>query len=395
MAIATFKQAVRRQAMLGSLVNEGNRETAEQIYAGVTGHGHFDTLVGHAVADTVPTEYAVLVMTDDIAGAFASAALLRAFDESPAPTTPRQARIVAEQGWAEFRKLADQAGHQLHGTGADMSDAWPVFKQVQQMGVRDKRRMQEIATLAGRMLKALKGAKEKRVEDIPEEIVGVKRGAELSSLLPREYALLALPQTQMETTRRLLGAETQQYEKIGKEKMGRGPLAILVDESGSMNDDPDHPGRNTWAKAAATALTRMAWADKRDVVWVHFSTATRSVVLKPGDHQALAKAQTSFLDGGTDIGAGLRVATDEIKDLAKRGQKGADAVLISDGGNAGRRIGNALDELDAVGARLFSVAIGKEFQGDLKDRAARYVHLDQEDMGSTDGAVAVGGAVGA
>jgi uncharacterized protein with von Willebrand factor type A (vWA) domain len=234
---------------------------------------------------------------------------------------------------------------------------------------------------------------------VPEEIVGVTTGGDVQSLLPGEYAMLAMPATRMEASRRLLGRETQQYQKSGVEKMARGPLAIVLDESGSMTDLDPEGGRNTWAKAAATALTRLAWEHKRDVVWVHFSVATRVSVLKPGDHKALLRAQTSFLDGGTDIGAALDVAGDEIQALAKRGHKGADAVLISDGGNeqssrTSYRLDRALDGLNALGARLFSVAIQVPFVGPLKDRAARYVHLSDRDMRSTDGAVAVGAAAG-
>lgn len=389
----SFKQAVRRHSMLRD-VGERSGVLGEQVWAGVTGHGHLDSLSGHAVSDTIPQEYAVLVSTDDIAASFAAATLLRAFARHPEPPTPREARLIAHEGWAEFRKLADQAGHQLHGRGGDLSDAWPVFKQVQDLSLHKQRQLQEIAMLAGRMLAALKGAQEKRVIDVPEQVVGVTTGGDVQALLPPEYAMLALPQTRMEATRRLLGRETQQYQRSGTEKMARGPLAILVDESGSMEGD-----RNTWAKAAATALTRLAWEHKRDVVWVHFSTATRVSVLKPGDHVALAKAQTSFLDGGTDIGAALDVGADEIKALAKRGQKGADAVLISDGGNElssrnTARLDASLDALDALNARLFSVAISVPFRGAIKDRAARYVHLSAADMRSTDGAVAVGAAAG-
>lgn len=394
----SFKQAVRRHAMLRDVVDEQNRDLGEQAWAGVTGHGHLDTLAGHAVSDTIPQEYAVLVSTDDIAAAFAAATILRAFDRRPEPVTPREARLIAHEGWAEFRKLADEAGHQLHGQDADLSDAWPVFKQVQDLSAQKKKSLQEIAMLAGRMLKALKGAQEKRVVDVPEEVVGVTTGGDVQSLLPGEYAMLALGPTRMEATRRLLNRETQQYQKAGVEKMARGPLAILVDESGSM-EDRGGDDRNTWAKAAATALTRLAWENKRDVVWVHFSVATRVSVLKPGDHKALLKAQTSFIDGGTDIGTALDVASDEIKALAKRGQKGADAVLISDGGNERStrntwRLDRALDALDGLGARLFSVAIAVPFSGPLKDRAARYVHLGPEDMRSEAGAVAVGAAAG-
>jgi hypothetical protein len=384
----TFKGALRRHGMLKRKVTDENRALAEQIYAGVTGRGTIDTLEGHSIADTVPQDFAVLLMTDDIPAAAATAIILETFESKPTPQTPREARLIAHEGWARFRKLAEEVRET--DKGGDLSEAWPRFAATEKMDVHSQEKLREIADLAGRMLKALKGAKQKKATAVPEEVVGVRTGAEIEALLPQEYAMLGMAPTEMEAFRRLEAGETQQFERRGTESMARGALAIAIDESGSMNGQ-----ENVWAKAAATALTRMAWEDKRDVVWVHFSTATRVNTLKPGDVAGLVKAQNSFMDGGTDIGTAVQVAADEIKDLGKRGQKGADAVVISDGGDAGYGISNAIDELDGMEAKLFSIAIGPEFTGQLKDRSAKYVHLDHRDMRSTKGATAVGGAVGA
>ena len=386
----TFKQALRRHAMLRQKVTDENRALAEQIYAGVTGRGTISTIEGHAVADTVSTvpEYAVLVMADDIPAAAATATILAVFESNPTPHTPAEARILAKQGWMEFKRLAEEV--RKTAKGGDLSQSWPEFAQIQKMQVKDQQKLRDIADLAGRMLKSLKGSKQKKAVDVPEEVVGIQTGAQIEALLPQEYAMLGMAPTEMEAYRRLEARETQQFERRGHEKMARGALAIAIDESGSMKGD-----ENVFAKAAATALTKMAWEEKRDVVWVHFSTATRVNTLKPGDVAGLIKAQNSFMNGGTDIGTAVQVAVDEIKELAKRGQKGADSVVISDGGDAGYGISSALDELEGMGAKLFSIAIGPEFTGDLKDRATKYVHLDHNDMQSTKGATSVGGAVGA
>jgi uncharacterized protein with von Willebrand factor type A (vWA) domain len=370
---------------------EGQAEAVtEAVWRGVVSTGGAD-LIGVAVADTTPTEYAALLATDDIAAAFATAAVVEAFTQTDAhgspdlPTTPHQSRQLAYEGWASFRELADQAGHLEHGTGADMSAAWPVFKEFTKKDI-DQDKIRRIAELAGRMFALLKGQKAKRAPRVPEEVTGVELGGEFGSLLPHEYARLGHEATKRELMARVARRQAQQLRREGKEKKGRGPLVLALDESGSMEGGD----REIWAKAVATALTRIAWEDKRPVRIVHFSTATKVHKLDPGDHAGLLKAQNLFLDGGTDIGVALDVAADEVDDMAKAGVPGADVVLISDGGDAGARVNWALDKLDRHQTRLWSIAIQVPMHGALKERAAEYIYLLEgkaEDVDKVAGAV--------
>jgi Mg-chelatase subunit ChlD len=384
----TFAQARRRHSFFGSVVDANNEGLAADAYAGVTGlGGEAGGLVTLAVADTMPTEYAVLLATDDIAAAFAASCALEAFAEQVPPRTPYEARKIADEGWRRFRVLADQAGHQDHGLGGDMSAAWVVFKTVQDLQP-DPEKIKRIALLAGRMYQALRGQKDRRVKGIPEEVIGTETGGDVAALLPSEWALLATDPTRRHLFGQIAERRALQYERAGKEKKARGPLVIALDESGSMAE-----GRDEWAKAAMTALTRIAWEEKRPVVIVHFSTATRVQVLKPGDKAGVVKAQHTFLDGGTDIGAALRVGVDEVAALATQGHRGADVVLVSDGGDAGQRVGDALKDMSKAGTRLWSIAIDTPFHGPLKDQASEYIHLTDADMTSATGAKKLAGAV--
>ena len=384
----TFKQAKRRHDTLARRITVDNEETATEVYAGVTGVGVGDGgLITLAVADTQPMEYAVLLATEDIAAAFATGEILDAFTYSPVPKTPHEARRIAHEGWRRFRLLADQAGHVEHGLGGDLSDPWPVFKEVQDLKP-DEAKMRRIAELAGRMYQALRGAKDKRVKGIPEEVIGTEQGGDIANLLPQEYALLSTDPTKRHLFQQLTERRTMQFERAGKEKKGRGPLVVAQDESGSMEGE-----RDEWAKAAMTALTRIAWEERRPVVMVHFSTATKVQILKPGDAVAVVRAQHTFLDGGTAIGRALMVGVDEVKNLASIGHRGADVVLISDGGDAGGLIDEAFTEMRAAGTRLWSIAIDVAFNGPLKDGAAEYVHLSNSDMHTTTGVLKIAKSV--
>lgn len=384
----SFAKAKRRQSMLADAIARANGDeaTAEAIWRGVTGAGE-GALVSQAVADTTPQKFATLLATEDIAASYATATLLDHFYGSN-PTTPHQARQIAHEGWAEFLVLAEQAGHLQHGLGGDLSAAWPVFKEFTNAAI-DKEKIRRIAEMAGRMYKLLKGAKAQRVEGVPEEVVGTEFGGDIAALIPQEYALWAagIP-TRTELAMRLSEDRAVQLKREGREVKGRGPLVVALDESGSMEGQ-----RDEWAKAAMTALTRIAWEDRRPVKIVHFSTATKVHELKPGDHRGLLRAQATFLDGGTDIGTAVNVAAEEVAEWASQGITGADVVLISDGGDAGNRIEQALDSMERSKTRLFSIAIDVGFRGPLKDRAAEYVFLNRQDMSDTGKIAGVGGAV--
>lgn len=384
----TFKQARKRHAMIASRLRPETEVLAEQIWSGVTGRGAAQgDVVTLAVADTMPVTWAVLLATDDVAAAFATGCMLDAFGRVAPPRSPHEARKIADLGWKQFRVLADQAGHIEHGLGADMSDAWPVLKVHQELHP-DPAKMHRIATLAGRMYQALRGAKDRRVQGIPEEVVGVEQGGDFATLLPAEYAMLATDPTKRHLFQQLVERRALQFERSGTERKSRGPLVFVQDESGSMDGQ-----RDEWAKAAMTALTRIAWEDKRAVIVVHFSTATKAQVLKPGDKAGVLRAQHTFLDGGTAIGRGMMVGLEEVRTLATMGHHGADLVLVSDGGDAGGEIHSALAEMKRQGVRLFSIAIDVPFRGPLHEQAAEYIHLTDSDMHSDAGVLKIAGSV--
>ena len=395
-----FNAATRRHAMLGRLVNEDTSALAAEAYAGVTGIGYRQgSLVADAIADTTPPEYAALVLADDIAAAAAASVHLQALLRAGEPGTPRAARAIAHAGWAEFRALAERARDGARGTGADDSEAWPIMARVEELNP-DPAIMRQIAELAGRMVQALRGAMARRAAPLPEEITGVELGGDVTGLLPTEYALLGIPATEALAYQRIAERRAQQYERRGRERVAKGALVICLDQSGSMMSEPR---RNVWAKAAATALTRLAWEDKRPVVWVHFSMAARAAMLLPGDHVGLAEAQATFLDGGTHIPNALRVGLDEVRELERQGRRGADIVLISDGVTKGaRELPRVLDELQQQGVRLWAVAIEVDWRTSkggiydssaLAERAERYIHLTGADMRSPAGVTKLAGAV--
>jgi uncharacterized protein with von Willebrand factor type A (vWA) domain len=62
-----------------------------------------------------------------------------------------------------------------------------------------------------------------------------------------------------------------QYDLIGHEPEGQGPIIIAIDESGSMTTDYGGMTGEVWSKAVMLALLSIARLQKRDLAVIHFS----------------------------------------------------------------------------------------------------------------------------
>lgn len=374
-----FPVAVERHAMLADVVVHGNRAQAAELYGGVTGLLTTPTRLSAAAAETTPIEYLALVLSDEVAAAFATSCLVRAFQLAGyQPATDDAAREAARLGWAAFRQLADQAGYLEHGYRCDKSAAWRTLEDVTAQQV-DPVWLRRVLELAGRLYTSLNRLQASYCR-MPEEIHGVELGGMFHDLLPDEYALLCTDETELELFHRLLERRTQQFERRGVDSQSRGPLVILRDESGSMKTPPT---RNEFAVAATIALTQLAWKQGRHVAVVHFSTAAVTDHLSPGDLKGLVRAQGRFLSGGTDIARALRQGAEAVRVLAREGHVGADLVLISDGTVEPEDhplIEHAVTKLTQAGIRLLSVPVESHFAGALREQAAAYLPLSGRDL---------------
>ena len=180
---------------------------------------------------------------------------------------------------------------------------------------------------------------------------------------------------------RLLDRRALQYAVRGRGEASRGPLVLAIDESGSMHDEGDRQ-RNVWAKAAAIALARTALDDGRPVTVVHYSSSVTVSRLEPGLPGQLVDLARHFLGGGTDICRALRRAAEAVGEMARKGDKGADVVLGSDGQDRDVASGGdaAIDTIEEHGSRLWTIGIDCSIDGPLRDRAERYVELGARDL---------------
>lgn len=340
-----------------------------------------------AVRDTMPERFTALVATDDIAAAYAFGIMWQTAQRKFGTPTGRlgsgvpawRLRDFARAGWADFAKKADDVSELSRGFGWDDSAAWASAQKIQEAR-GDMSLVQRVARLAGRMYASLKGARAIKVPGVSGEVYSVEQGRAIDRLLPSTLAMLSDASFEPVVLEQIATRRAPQYAVRGTAKRSKGPLVVAIDESGSMIG-----ARNEWAKAAAVAVARVAAEEGRAVSVIHYSTSAERQALRPRDGASVVQMIQRFLDGGTAISLALSVSVDEVKALAKKGERGADIILVTDGidGDGAGHV-KAIDEGALIGARLWTVAIECDIDENaaLRKRAAAYVRLGAADMSS-------------
>src|SRR5262245_12978641 len=105
----------------------------------------------------------------------------------------------------------------------------------QQVGRSPK--LQQIAAICGRFTRIALQQQKTRVKHPPDEIISITAGTNIERLLPGEIALLADPDLEDLFYLKFAERGLMQYDLIGHEPEGQGPIIIAIDESGSMMTD--------------------------------------------------------------------------------------------------------------------------------------------------------------
>jgi uncharacterized protein with von Willebrand factor type A (vWA) domain len=139
----------------------------------------------------------------------------------------------------------------------------------QQVGRSPK--LQQIAAVCGRFTRIALQQQKTRVKHPPDEITSITTGNEIERLLPSEIALLADADLEDLFYLRFTERGLTQYDLIGHEPEGQGPIIIAIDESGSMTTNYGGLTGEVWSKAVTLALLSIARLQKRDLAVIHFS----------------------------------------------------------------------------------------------------------------------------
>lgn len=195
--------------------------------------------------------------------------------------------------------------------------------------VKNRQTLRSIINKAGKFRRVAQSKQRRKTSHGYDDMVGITVGGDVGKLIPSELALLSTPETQFDAYRRLMENQALVKEYRGVEKVGKGPIIVCVDESGSMKGDPVEN-----AKAFALAMCWIAKHQKRYIGLVGYSGGTTGnlLALPPGkwDQGKLLDWLTHFFGRGTDMDVPLvELPTRYWKELgAPRGK--TDLILITD-----------------------------------------------------------------
>src|SRR5215468_2260218 len=248
----------------------------------------------------------------------------------------------------------------------------------QQVGRSPK--LQQIAAVCGRFTRIALQQQKTRVRHPPDEITSITTGSEIERLLPSEIALLVDPDLEDLFYFRFAERGLMQYDLLGHEPEGQGPIIIAIDESGSMTTDYGRITGEVWSKAVMLALLSIARLQKRDLAVIHFSGPDDlRLDLFPKGEATPAKVIACagfFFNGGTVFEPWMEKALELVD--GSRFEK-ADVICVSDG------ISDVSPEAQAEwarrraerGMRAYGILIGSNQGEALLDEIGDAVfHLD-------------------
>lgn len=348
------------------------------------------TKIPMAVESTIPPEYVPVIRgVHGVVAAYAFCELAKSLVGVADLDDDFVLRQAFVEGWAAFELRRQQANVIQEGTGCDLSQSWQTLRDIEDKSGHGSllKQILTIANLAGRMYEKFGYQRKDHPNQDPEEVKGAKLGGDIDRVLPTELAMLGDEDLADMAAMKILTDNAPVLEMEGREAKCRGPLVLCIDESGSMSDahaSPQFHGRNTWAKACAVALTRIAWQEDRPVKVCHFGSGTEVQDVPKDDHRAMFEMMRSFLSGGTSFGTALRRGRKLVGDLEADGFIGADILLVTDGeDNAHDFINQQIDKMDAAGIKLWTVAIGDDIGKDhpVRTRCERYTFAADSKLG--------------
>ena len=125
--------------------------------------------------------------------------------------------------------------------------------------VRSNPALLRICSLAGKFKQLAQGLHKARSKNGFDEVTGLMSGGDISRLIPSELMRLGIPELEIDFLRRFAERQCLCREFESEERVGLGPVVLVVDESGSMVGH-----RNESAKAIALTL---AWIARRQGRW--------------------------------------------------------------------------------------------------------------------------------
>ena len=307
----------------------------------------------------------------------------------------RSACRSASEEVAETRSAMAGLASGLEATPPSHEQADPARMQLAER-LRNDSRLKDVIRRAGRMERIAAKVRPTKSDSARSEVVDIERGADLSRILPSQLAGLRHPLMRKLVLKSIVERSALQYKLGGSQPEGRGPIVVLLDESGSMQGDP-----HTWARAIGVAAIGQGSREKRQVTVIGFNGNVRSVfrLTKSGEGQSIDLRSGDARSIGGVAQVALAVASqsasggtsfDAVFEYAlKSGLRDdrADLVLVTDGNcSVSSSILEAVAEQKESGMRVWGMTVNGGSLGtavaELCDSA---VDLDDGDIADSAG----------
>lgn len=209
-----------------------------------------------------------------------------------------EAVAAAAEEVREVKEAAEALGGMGAGGAGKKLDPAKVAEAYKR--VRNNPRLRAICNAAGRYRRVAQSKQRMKSVHGQDETVGVELGGDLSRILPAELVKLDVPELELDMLRRIAERQAQCRELGGVEPVGKGPIIVVVDESGSMDGE-----KIIQAKALALGLAWVARSQGRWCALVAYSggSGERLLALPPGrwDELALCEWLAEFISYGSDL----------------------------------------------------------------------------------------------
>lgn len=243
----------------------------------------------------------------------------------------------------QIKKISEQSiGQIIHDNKKKISNTKKAIvtvgtmdgRKIEQVPLRDQfelaekigsqKELQKIADLVGRFKRiAMKKQKTKHKQTMERKNIAI--GQEVSRLLPTELANYVMGHSKMDFLRRFSESQALVFDTKGKDRKGKGPIIICMDESSSMTSIKEQ------SKAFCIALLTIAKKQKRDFAIVPFASKVGEVKIfakGQASTQDLLAFSSSFLGGGTNYEQPLR---ESLTILLQSEFNEADILFVTDG----------------------------------------------------------------
>ena len=247
---------------------------------------------------------------------------------------------IGEDGMAELRQglrraidSAQEATDEMDG----IARAWGLnseeFKSMpfeQRMAIadylRNQRKLQSIADLVGRFKNVVNAASATVPSHGYDEIVDTGLGDDIPRLVPSEFFKFSKQKTLF--YKDLLEKKLLNYNLKGVENLGKGPVIVCQDKSGSMQGE-----RDEWATAVSIAMSELATKQNRAFGVIHFeATVGKTYYWNKGQKPSVSE-KIQMASAGTAGGTNFYKALSAAYDLRAHEPelKPCDIVFITDG----------------------------------------------------------------